>query len=86
MNIFLALIVHAIARITKNPKSTSFIFQAISMAVQRGNIQCVQVAYGEPRTSCSLSLGEPSFEELDEIFYIVKPNNTFKFSFLTFLT
>ena len=29
-----------IAGITKNPKSTSFIFQAISMAVQRGNVQC----------------------------------------------
>ena len=55
-----------IAGITKNPKSTSFIFQAISMAVQRGNVQCVQGAYGEP-----------AFEELDEIFYIVKPNNIF---------
>ena len=43
-----------------NPKSTSFIFQAISMAVQRGN------AYGEP-----------AFEELDEIFYIVNPNDIF---------
>ena len=40
--------------------------QAISMAVQRGNVQCVQGAYGEP-----------AFEELDEIFYIVKPNNIF---------
>ena len=37
------------------------------MAVQRGNVQCVQGAYGEP-----------AFEELDEIFYIVKPNNVFK--------
>ena len=46
--------------ITKNPKSTSFIFQAISMAVQRGNVQCVQGAYGES-----------AFEELDEIFYIL---------------
>ena len=55
-----------IAGITKNPKSTSFIFQAISMAVQQGNVQCVQGAYGEP-----------AFEELDEIFYIVKPNNIF---------
>ena len=41
-------------------QSASFIFQAISMAVQRGN---VQDAYGEL-----------AFEELDEIFYIVKPN------------
>ena len=32
------------------------------MAVQRGNVQCVQGAYGEP-----------AFEELDEICYIVKP-------------
>ena len=44
----------------------SVIFQAISMAVQRGNVQCVQGAYGEL-----------AFEELDEIFYIVKPNNIF---------
>ena len=36
------------------------------MAVQQGNIQCVQGAYGES-----------AFEELDEIFYIVKPNNIF---------
>ena len=41
----------------------SFIFQALSMAVQQGNVQCVQGAYGEP-----------AIEELDEIFYIVKPN------------
>ena len=59
-----------ISGITKNPKSTSFIFQAISMAVQRGNIQCVQGAYGES-----------AFEELDEIFYIVQPNSIFKISF-----
>jgi len=49
-----------------NPKSTSFIIQAISMAVQRGNIQCVQGASGES-----------AFEELDEIFYIVQSNNIF---------
>ena len=36
------------------------------MAAQRGNVQCVQGAYGEP-----------AFEELDEIFYTVKPNNIF---------
>ena len=52
--------------ITKNPKSTSFIFQTISMVVQQGNIKCVQGAYGES-----------VFEELDEIFYIVRPNNIF---------
>ena len=34
----------------------------ISMAVQRGNAQCVPGAYGES-----------AFEELDEIFYIVQP-------------
>ena len=55
-----------ISGITKNPKSTSFIFQAISMAVQRGNAQFVQGAYGES-----------AFEELDEIFYIVQRNNIF---------
>ena len=54
------------SEITKNPKSTSFIFQAISMAVQRGNVQCVQGAYGES-----------AFEELDEIFYILQPNCIF---------
>ena len=37
------------------------------MAVQRGNIQRVQGAYGKP-----------AFEELDEIFYILKPNNIFQ--------
>ena len=36
------------------------------MAVQRDNVQCVQGAYGES-----------AFEELDEIFYIVQPNNIF---------
>ena len=56
---FITDIGRTIAGITKNPKSTSFIFQAISMAVQRGNVQCVQGAYGDP-----------AFEELDEIFYI----------------
>ena len=55
-----------ISEITKNPKSTSFIFQAISMAVQRGNVQCVQGAYGES-----------AFEDVDEIFYIVQPNSIF---------
>ena len=40
------------------------------MAVQRGNVQCVQGAYGES-----------AFEVLDEIFYIVQPNNIFKNSF-----
>ena len=40
------------------------------MAVQRGNIQCVQGASGES-----------AFEELDEIFYIVQPNNIFKIYF-----
>ena len=39
------------------------------MAVQRGNVQCVQGAYGES-----------AFEELDEIFYILQPN-----SFLTWI-
>ena len=52
-----------ISGITKNPKSTTFIFQAISMAVQRGNVQCVQCVQG--------AYGESAFEELDETFYIV---------------
>ena len=51
-----------ISGITKNPKSTSFIFQAISMAVQRGNVQCVQGAYAES-----------AFEELDKIFFLYCP-------------
>ena len=63
---FITDIGRTIAEITKNPKSTSFIFQAISMAVQRGNVQCVQGAYGES-----------AFEELDEIFYILQPNCIF---------
>ena len=36
------------------------------MAVQRGNVQCVLGAYGDP-----------AFEELDKIFYTVKPNIIF---------
>ena len=36
------------------------------MTVQRGNVQCVQGTYGES-----------AFEELDEIFYTVQPNNIF---------
>jgi hypothetical protein len=60
---FITEIGRTISGITKNPESTSFIFQAISMAVQRGNVQCVQGAYGEN-----------VFEELDEIFYIIKTN------------
>ena len=40
------------------------------MAVQQGNVQCVQGAYGES-----------AFEELDEIFYIVQPNNISKIYF-----
>ena len=47
-------------------KSTLFIFQAMSMAVQWGNVQCVQGA-----------CGESAFEEHDEIFYIVQTNNIF---------
>ena len=31
--------------ITKEPRSTSFIFQAISVAIQRGNVQCIQNTY-----------------------------------------
>ena len=48
------------------------------MAVQRGNVQCVQGAYGES-----------AFEELDEIFYISQPNNILNkthFDLSTFLS
>ena len=58
-----AKIGRTVSGITNNPKSASFIFQAISMAVQWGNVQCVQGAYGES-----------AFEEADEIFNIVKSN------------
>ena len=63
---FIINIGRTLSGITKNPKSTSFIFQAILMAVQQDNVQCVQGAYGES-----------AFEEVDEIFYIVKSNIIF---------
>ena len=46
--------------------SKKICFQAILIAVQLGNVQCVQGAYGES-----------AFEELDEIFHIVQPNSIF---------
>jgi hypothetical protein len=55
-----------ISGITKNYNSIFFIFQAISMAVQHGNVQSVKGAYGKS-----------VFEELDEIFYILQSNNIF---------
>ena len=55
-----------ISGIIKNPHSNP---KAISMAVQRGNVQCVQCVQG--------AYGESAFEELDEIFYIVQPNSIF---------
>ena len=47
------------------------------MAVQQGNVQCVQGAYGES-----------AFEVLDKIFYVVQPTNIFytHFDLPTFLT
>ena len=54
-----------IKNVSKEPRSTSFIFQAISIAIQKGNAQCVQETYGES-----------AFEKLDEIFYICQPNNS----------
>ena len=36
-----------------------------------GNVQCVQGAYGDS-----------AFEELDEFFYIVQPNNIFQIDIL----
>ena len=40
------------------------------MAVRRGNVKCVQGAYGES-----------AFKELDEIFYIAQPNIIFQIYF-----
>ena len=54
-----------IKEITKEPRSTSYIFQAISVAVQRGNAQCVQNTYGDL-----------AFEDLDEIYYTSQPNQS----------
>ncbi len=50
--------------------SPLFMYENLQFAVlnrfQRGNVQCVQGAYGEL-----------AFEELDEIFYIQQPNCIF---------
>ena len=54
-----------ITNITKEPKSTSYIFQAVSLAIQKGNVQCVENTYGES-----------AFEELDEIFYTSQNNSS----------
>ena len=42
--------------ISKEPRSTSFIFQAISIAIQKGNAKCVQETYAES-----------AFEDLDVV-------------------
>ena len=49
------------------PKSTFFI--CISMAIQQGNVQCVQGAYGES-----------AFEELDAAFNIILKGNKKQYS------
>ena len=54
-----------ILEITKDPKSTSYIFQTMIIAIQKGNVQCVQNTYGES-----------TFEELDELYYTVQSNNS----------
>ena len=55
-----------IASITKEPRSTSFIFQSISIAIQKGNVQCVQNTYGDS-----------AFEELtDDIYYNSHSNSS----------
>ena len=53
--------------ITREPKSTSYIFQAVSIAIQKGNVQCVQNTYGDS-----------AFEELDEIYYTSQCNNSWR--------
>ena len=50
---------------TKDSKSTSYIFQAISIAIQKGNVQCVQNTFGD----CA-------FEELEEIYYTSQANTS----------
>ena len=59
---FIKKIGKKITEITKEPKSTSYIFQAISIAIQKGNVQCVQNTYGDS-----------AFEELDEVYYTSHP-------------
>ena len=54
-----------IAANTKDSKSTSYIFQAISIAIQKGNVQCVQNTFGD----CA-------FEELEEIYYTSQANTS----------
>ena len=54
-----------ITEITKEPKSTLYIFQSISIAIQKGNVQCVQNTYGES-----------AFEELDEVYYTSRCNSS----------
>ena len=60
------MISHMISFLSLYQTNFTKTFQAISMEIQRGNVHYVQGAYGEL-----------AFEELDEIFYIVKPNNIF---------
>ena len=54
------------SRDTDRQKCLEVKTKTLIMAVQRGNVQCVQGAYGES-----------AFEELDEIFYILQPNCIF---------
>ena len=50
---------------TKEPRSTSYIFQAISIAIQKGNVQCIQNTFGDS-----------AFEELEEIYYTSQANTS----------
>ena len=50
---------------TKEPKSTSYIFQEISIAIQKGNVQCIQNTFGDS-----------AFEELEEIYYTSQANTS----------
>ena len=43
----------------------SYSFQAISIAIQKGNVQCIQNTYGES-----------AFEDLDEVHYTSQNNSS----------
>jgi hypothetical protein len=61
---FISIFKSKFVKISANFAMRVFLTNAyIHIYIQRGNVQCVQ---GD---------GEHAFEELDEIFYILQPNN-----------